>query len=105
MSTLGMTVDGDSSASDEGQSFHRHDGEHLGWVRGTTCQDVDTLDVLSGPHGVETSDRLRVWRTCIVIGFETCAERLRMVCCALGASLIESERDGGLEDMHDPWIE
>ena len=36
----------------------------------------------------------------MVIGFETCAELLRMVCCALWASLIESGRDGGLEDMH-----
>ena len=47
-----MTIDGDSSTCDEGWSFPRRDGEHLGWVLGTTCRDVDMLDVLSGPHGV-----------------------------------------------------
>ena len=54
--SLGVTVDGDSSTCDEGWSIPQRDGEHMGWVRGTTCRDVDTLDVLSGPHGVETSD-------------------------------------------------
>ena len=54
--SLGVTVDGDSSTYDGGWSIPRRDGEHMGWVRGTTCRDVDTLDVLSGPHGVETSD-------------------------------------------------
>src|SRR5438270_109400 len=47
--SLGVTVDGDSSTCDEGWSIPRRDGEHMGWVLGTTCRDVDTLDVLSGP--------------------------------------------------------
>ena len=48
---LGVTVDSDSWTYDEGWSFPRRDGEHLGWVLGTTCRDVDMLDVLSGPYG------------------------------------------------------
>ena len=50
---LGKMVDGDSSTCDEGWSFLRRDGEHLRWVLGTTCRDIDMLDVLSGPHGVD----------------------------------------------------
>ena len=53
--SLGVMVDGDSTC-DEGRSFPHCDGEHLGWVLSTTCRDIDMLDVLSGPHGVETSD-------------------------------------------------